>query len=62
MTFCTAGLKKFGTRAASRPSTRCRTTMWPGTACRARDGNEVSSMESFKAYYRQMRAALSDSM
>jgi predicted ester cyclase len=31
-----------------------------GHGLKASDGNEVQSMEAFKAYYRQMRAALSD--
>lgn len=31
-----------------------------GHGLQAPDGNEVNSMESFKAYYRQMRGALSD--
>ena len=31
-----------------------------GHGLKAPDGNEVQSMDSFKAYYRQMRAALSD--
>jgi hypothetical protein len=31
-----------------------------GHGLKAPDGNEVQSMEAFKAYYRQMRAALSD--
>jgi predicted ester cyclase len=31
-----------------------------GHGLKAADGNEVQSMDGFKAYYRQMRAALSD--
>ena len=31
-----------------------------GHGLQAPDGNEVQSMDAFKAYYRQMRAALSD--
>jgi predicted ester cyclase len=31
-----------------------------GHGLKAPDGNEVQSMEAFKAYYRQMRGALSD--
>lgn len=32
----------------------------PGYGLKAPDGNEVRGMDAFKAYYRQMRAALSD--
>jgi steroid delta-isomerase-like uncharacterized protein len=32
----------------------------PGHGLQAPDGKEVDGMESFKAYYRQMRSALSD--
>jgi predicted ester cyclase len=32
----------------------------PGHGLTSPDGNEVRGMDSFKAYYRQMRAALSD--
>jgi steroid delta-isomerase-like uncharacterized protein len=32
----------------------------PGHGLSTADGNEIRGMDSFKAYYRQMRAALSD--